>query len=144
MIKNTTVYSLLLLGLVSACSNHELDNSTLLGCWMSVEENKMECWEERGDTLVGQGLALQVNSDGQTDTTVWETFKLYTSQDVRQYEVCVEGQEAVVFSEMEPWTFVNPHHDFPKRIQYTLNKSGVLEIIVGEGESAFAWAFQKQ
>lgn len=135
--------ALALLALTSSCSNHSLNEESILGCWTSMEEKKMECWEKRGDTLYGEGLALQDMGAGVMDTVLWESFKLYTDGGVRKYVSDVQGQAPVTFTETSPWVFENPEHDFPKLLKYSLNQTGELEVTVGEGEEAFIWTFEK-
>lgn len=135
--------ALALLALTSSCSNHGLNEESILGCWTSMEEKKMECWGKRGDTLYGEGLALQDMGAGVMDTVLWETFKLYSEEGVRKYVSNVQGQDPVTFTETDPWVFENPAHDFPKRIEYKLTSSGDLAVAVGEEEQAFVWVFTK-
>lgn len=131
------------LALASSCTPNELNDQKVLGCWTSMEEKKMECWERKGDTLYGVGLALQDMGAGVMDTVLWESFKLYSNTGVRQYETNVQGQDPVTFTETSPWVFENQEHDFPKRIEYQLTSDGDLAIAVGEEEEAFVWIFKK-
>lgn len=100
----------------------------------------MECWEQRGDTLYGQGLAIQ----GHGDTLVFEELKLYSDGDVRIYSADVENNGGpVLFRETEPWVFENPEHDFPKRIAYRFIDGETIEVQVGGEGEGFTWAFQR-
>ncbi len=130
--------------LFAACSQPELTDETLLGCWENVDEKQLECWEQKGDTLVGKGLAIVTKDDGVTDTVQWEALKLYTENGVRKYQSTVRGQGPVTFTETEPWVFENPEHDFPKRLIYDMDKDGRMVITVGEGERAFTYFFVKR
>ncbi|GGH69332.1 hypothetical protein GCM10011318_10240 [Phaeocystidibacter marisrubri] len=133
--------SLLIFGALvgmAACTSED-KNTSLVGCWTRDDGKSIECWEQKGDTLEGHGLQVMHG-----DTSAFEDLKLYEREGVRVYATRVgQNAEYIEFTETEPWVFVNPEHDFPKRIEYTFGEKNDLLVRVGEGEAAFTWRFVK-
>jgi hypothetical protein len=101
------------------------DFALLEGRWSSIDTSlsQMEEWEQRNDTTFsGKGYVIE-----RGDTTFFETLEIRKVNGTWTYFARVEqqnGEEVIPFQintqNNHKVEFVNPQHDFPKKIGYEL------------------------
>jgi len=118
-------YALVVVGCNQSKGKGEFDFELLVGKWSSADTSgsQQEEWEQRNDsTFAGKGYVIEGG-----DTTFFETLEIRKLNGVWTYLARVEqqnGAEVIPFQinkqSNEKVEFVNPQHDFPKKIGYEL------------------------
>ncbi len=92
----------------------------LVGTWKNTAFNHTEIWKQEGNTLKGNGLAVEGK-----DTLFYERLEINFAANPLVYTTWVKGQNdgsGIEFKLTEAtdtsWLFENPQHDFPKKIHY--------------------------
>lgn len=105
------------------------DLKILQGKWRTIEgPDFIELWELKNENLLsGLGLSL----DGE-DTVFSESLQIYLKDEEVFYAALVEENENYVPFRLENalkdhWQFVNPDHDYPNIIEYTLLDDSTLQ-----------------
>lgn len=125
--------------LVLACNQNSTRNnfnfSRLIGSWHSVrsEASQNEEWESISDSsYIGRGYVLEAG-----DTTFFETLEIRNEAGVWTYYARVNqmnGGEVIPFKltkqSRDRVEFVNPTHDFPKKIGYELISDDELQAYI--------------
>jgi len=106
--------------------------SFLHGAWKNTAMNHTEAWVHKGNKLNGYGIAMEGN-----DTLFYEKLEISLGLNPMVYTSWVKGQNGghgIEFKLTESadtsWTFENPKHDFPKRIQYIRTGEASMEVKV--------------
>jgi len=112
-----------LVGCKQSKGTREFDFALLVGRWSSADtsSSQFEEWEQLNDsTFQGKGYVLESG-----DTTFFETLEIHKEHGVWTYFAKVDqqnGAEVVPFrigkQSNQKVEFVNPQHDFPKKIVY--------------------------
>ena len=119
----------------------------LIGTWQVEGKQNFESWKKENDTVfIGLGYKIK-----DSISTVTETLKLQVVKDNIVYTATVPNQndgEAVPFtlntSRHDLFSFENPDHDFPKKIQYQLTSEGKIMVnVLGENDKGFSFYFIK-
>lgn len=110
----------------------------LAGVWQVEGRFEFEKWEtESPDALRGEGYRQPPGGEKQ----LTETLRLVRNADGGiAYEATVPGQNdggttafALTFFTPKSWTFENPEHDFPQKIEYRFLDTAYLQVTVGGG-----------
>lgn len=156
--KKTRAYYLrtfFLLLLLSAFAGRSAAQSPLTGMqrvkgvWKQLGTQQYEIWENGPDgSLNGEGFQQVSN----TEKKVSEHMRI-TRQDDGQvvYEATVPDQNggaavqfALTFFTANSWTFENPAHDFPQKIEYWLQDDQTLRVSISGGDNeGVSWWFNK-
>lgn len=123
-------FSLVILGSCYRPSNRQAieDMRAMEGEWVTVEGTRYnEVWEVINDSLL-KGLGFSMNG---ADTAFTEQMKIYRMGDFVLFAAKVGESKDYVHFRLEEatkssWTFVNPVHDYPNVISYTLNDKSKL------------------
>lgn len=104
----------------------------LCGTWKNAVFNQSETWKHEGNTLIGNGLALETK-----DTLFYERLEINLTANPMVYTSWVKGQNDGNGIEFEltastefSWVFENPQHDFPKKIKYIRTGTSTLEVFI--------------
>ncbi len=119
----------------------------LIGTWKMEGKDNYESWKKIEDKLVGKSFKM-INGQEQVSETI---------------EISVQGHNIVytptVFDQNEglaipfilksskenKFSFENPEHDFPKKIQYKiLTKKELLVSVLGKNDKGFSYKLMKQ
>lgn len=128
-----TLPGLLLIFLVTSCyrpSHRQAfeDMKMLEGKWTSVEGVRFsESWEVINDSLL-KGVGYSMNNG---DTVFAEQLKIYRMGEFVLYAAKVGSNTDYIHFRLEEagkgnWTFVNPVHDYPNIIKYSLKNDSTL------------------
>jgi hypothetical protein len=104
------------------------DMKQLEGEWSSVEGVQFnEVWEVTHDSLI-TGMGYSMNNE---DTVFTERLKIYRTGNFVLYGAKVGDKPDYVFFRLQEagkrkWTFVNPVHDYPNIIEYTIENDTLL------------------
>jgi len=105
------------------------DLKSLEGSWSTTTGAEFnEVWSIVNDSLLmGVGFSLE-----NSDTLFTEHLKIYLSDDQVYYAAMVGSNEDYVHFKLKEsgprsWKFVNPNHDYPNIIQYTIVNDSLLE-----------------
>ena len=119
----------------------------LIDTWQVEGKQNFESWKKENDTVfIGLGYKIK-----DSISTVTETLKLQVVKDNIVYTATVPNQnegEAIPFtlntSRHDLFSFENPDHDFPKKIQYQLTSEGKIMVnVLGENDKGFSFYFIK-
>jgi len=143
-----TSFTLLLLVLsFSLCSaQSNLDQlEFLIGTWKVEGKQNYESWEKVSDIeFKGKGYRIR---DG--ITTIFETLEIKVNDNNILYIATVPDQnegKSVPFtlntSIEDLFSFENPEHDFPKKIQYRVIDAQRIKVnVLGENDKGFSFYF---
>jgi hypothetical protein len=120
----------------------------LSGCWEQRREDGRwteECWTDtRGGLMIGSGR------DGKGDAVRhWEWMRIERSSDgAVTFYGSPKGAPAVGFKATEvdakSVTFINPAHDYPQRVRYTVTDAGIeAEISLAAGSNPNPWSYRR-
>jgi len=141
--------SLLLLLLTCSCRERaSLDLEFFLGTWKREHKEQYEVWEKEGSlALKGYGFTIKEGM-----RVISETLSLRQMGDQVMYEARVPDQndgKAVQFVLQKGidslFSFENPNHDFPQKIQYKkLDKDRLKVKVLGEDDRGFSYVQVRQ
>jgi len=138
-----------LLFLVLNCSEQpSFEMDFLAGTWKVDGRDTYETWEKKGPARL-EGYGYKVHGDSQR---VFETLVIRELDGQLVYEATVPDQNegrAIGFTlnpaHKEIYSFENPDHDFPKKIQYKLlAPDTVLVSVLGENDRGFQLTLIRQ
>jgi len=151
--KKTTVKILLLLCLAAALAStlHAQQGpwdglQQLAGIWKNQGKASFEKWEIAGPTaMLGEGY--RQTADGEKRITEYlRIVRLADGSIVYQATVPSQNDSAtidfqLVFFTADSWTFENPKHDFPQKIEYWFQDAQILRVTVsgGDGNPFVIW-----
>lgn len=120
----------------------------LLGTWKIGQKEQYESWEfdAENESFIGQGYTLS-----QGNKHIQETLRIERKDDKVIYTATVIGQnngQGIKFTEatssLNGFTFKNPNHDYPKKIEYQLESSKLKAIVTGDNGKGFEMEMTKQ
>ncbi|MCF7560531.1 DUF6265 family protein [Sabulilitoribacter multivorans] len=140
---------LLILATNSGCSQnaslHEVE--FLIGTWKIENKESYESWEKKDDKLVGHSYKLKngekvISED--IDIKIIENQIIYTPTVFNQNQGKGIPFKLKTF-ENNLFSFENPEHDFPKKVQYkVLSDSELYVSVLGENDKGFSYKLIKQ
>ncbi len=115
----------------------------LLGTWKIENKDTYESWEDSG-AAVFEGKTFKLSTEG---IKVLETLTLMVNKGAIVYLATVPDQnegQTIPFTlnakNTDYYSFENPDHDFPKKIQYGIISSDTLSVrVLGEREEGFSY-----
>jgi hypothetical protein len=119
------------------------------GKWRTVSKKDQfseEIWTVASDGKLN-GIGCFVKKG---DTLFKESMTIFVQEDKWFYRAEPQGQTATLFSLDEHstthWVFINPDHDYPQRIEYTLVDDEHLKATVSlmNGKRASTWDYVRQ
>ncbi len=135
--------------LITSCAEQPMDQfDFLLGTWKVEGKDQYEAWvKESQIEFSGHAYA---NMDRQI--RILESITIKQTNDQIMYEATVpdqnEGQTIpfILNEEVKPcFSFENPGHDFPKKIQYCIISESVLDIrVLGEEGEGYSYTLLRQ
>ena len=119
----------------------------LAGTWQIEGKDTFEKWALKDGQLHGYSYTLK---EGKEYTS--ETLVIRDDNGSIVYEATVMNQndgKAIPFilktADKDTYSFENPEHDFPKKIQYIkVNNAKLLVHVLGEGDKGFSYYLLKQ
>lgn len=142
----TFVISILLIFIISCTNENNHNFDWLLGKWsrQNDEDNNRtyEIWEKKSkNEYLGIGYTLQEN-----DTIFKEDIRLFKLNNNWFYEVTRVNPGSTLFkvSNFNQSSFVceNQENDFPKKIEYSLNKN-IIKATISNSEISIDFIFNK-
>lgn len=139
---------LALFSIHSFSQNVSLQNlEFLIGTWKVEGKESYESWKKKGDKLFGQAYKIK---EGQK--IVSENIELKTIENEIIYTPTVFDQNEgkgipfkLISSENDLFSFENPQHDFPKKVQYRILNDHELHVsVLGENDEGFSFKMKKQ
>lgn len=139
---------LLLTSLYSCAQQKEIDKvDFLIGTWQVEGKQTFESWKKIGEELEGESYKMQ---EGQK--RISETLEIKTEEGKIIYTATVLNQnqgKGISFT-LEPikeqlYSFENPNHDFPNKIQYKILSKTELQVnVLGRDGKGFSYKMKKQ
>ncbi|WP_321306943.1 DUF6265 family protein [Marinifilum fragile] len=138
-------YLILILFSIStySCSSQDIQFLYFLeGNWQVEGKQQFEKWEVKGNELIGMGYQL---IDGKMKVLENVAIKPIEGKLVYQATVFNQNQGATIFfplneSISDYYSFENPKHDFPKKIQYfKLRENRVKVNVLGDNDEGFSF-----
>ena len=120
----------------------------LLGTWKIENRDTFESWKDSGSaTFTGESYKILDNHK-----KVLETLTLIVDKGAIVYLATVPNQnegQTIPFTlntlNKDCYSFENPEHDFPKKIQYGVLSADTLSVnIIGEGGQGFSYRLIRQ
>ncbi len=144
----TLVGFLLILLLLSCSDSPSFKMDFLAGTWKVDGRDTYEEWKKTGPKRL-EGYGYKVQGDSQR---VFETLVIREVDGQLVYEATVPDQNegrTIGFTlnpaHKEIYSFENPDHDFPKKIQYKLLAQDTLLVtVLGENDSGFRLTLVRQ
>jgi len=140
---------LILFMVTNACSQQANLNQVkfLIGTWKMEGKESYENWEKSENILVGKSFKIK---DGQKKVS--ETLEIiiqnnqiiyvptvFNQNDGKSIPFVLESNKENLFS------FENPKHDFPKKIQYKIVNDNELYVsVLGDNDQGFSYKLIKQ
>ncbi|RKE04207.1 DUF6265 family protein [Marinifilum flexuosum] len=126
-----------------SCSTQDIQALHFLeGTWQVEGKQQFEKWEIKGNELIGTGYKLK---DGKHKILEHLAIKLIKGKMVYQASVLNQNQGATIYfplneSISDYYSFENPKHDFPKKIQYfKLREKRVKVNVLGDNDEGFSF-----
>jgi hypothetical protein len=143
------ILSVLILFLITSCAdNHAPELDFIVGTWKRESKAQYEVWQQKSPTeLTGFSYRLINNEKRITETLA---IKNTNRQFVYEAKVPAQNEGKVIRFIFNPavdsvWSFENPTHDFPKKIQYQKLNANQLKVIVsGDQNSGFSYIQTRQ
>jgi hypothetical protein len=138
-------YLILILFSIStySCSTQDIQSFHFLeGNWQVEGKQQFEKWEVKGNELIGIGYQLV---DGKQKVLERLAIKTIDGKVVYQATVFNQNQGATISfplneSISDYYSFENPKHDFPKKIQYfKLRENRVKVNVLGDNDEGFSF-----
>ena len=119
----------------------------LIGTWKMEGKDNFEIWIKPNDKLIGKSYKMIKGQEQVSETIeimVQESHIVYTPTVFDQNEA--KGIPFVLkLSKEKNYSFENPNHDFPKKIQYKiLNKNKLLVSVLGQDDKGFSYKLIRQ
>lgn len=140
---------LLLLNVYSACSqdNDLRQVEFLIGTWKMEGKESYESWHKRGDILTGVSYKIE-----NRQKILSEKIEIKVEKGQIIYAPTVFDQndgKAIPFKlapvEQNLFSFENPGHDFPKKIQYHIVNDHELYVsVLGDRDEGFSYKLTRQ
>ena len=133
----------------SLMANHNIkDLHFLAGTWKVEKKETYETWKLNKDNLL-EGSSYKIKTGNKQ---VEEELSIKMSAEKIIYTARVLNQNNaqpiafVLNKEVQgKFSFENPNHDFPKKIQYTkLNDTTLFVAVLGDGDKGFSYRMFKQ
>lgn len=143
-----TTTLVLLLAFFCSCSTAKLSQlNDLVGTWKVADKEQYEVWEKGPGVFTGYAYRIK---DGRKERSETLSIKKIGKQLI--YAATVPDQNdgrTILFTLNEDikdyWSFENPNHDFPKRIQYKkLNPTKIQVTVLGDNGRGFSYVQTKQ
>ena len=135
--------------LILSCADHGLNNMDfLIGTWKIEDRNQYETWTKvRKDELIGYSYKIDENQK-----KILETIAIKMIDNQMIYEATVPDQnegrtiQFLLNTEIKSvYSFENPNHDFPKKIQYKkVSKNEIMIRVSGDDGKGFSYKMIKQ
>jgi hypothetical protein len=143
-----SIISLLTLLLVSSAMPNLKDLHFLAGTWKVEKKETYESWKLDKDNLL-EGSSYKIKGgnkqiDEQLHIKMSAEKIVYTAKVLNQNNA--QPIDFVLNKEVkDKFSFENPKHDFPKKIQYTkLNDTTLFVAVLGDGDKGFSYKMFKQ
>lgn len=140
---------LLVLISFSACSqNTDLKQvEFLIGTWKIEGKENYESWEKKENILKGSSYKIENEKkviSEKIEMRVVENHIIYTPTVLNQNNGKGIPFKLISF-EQKLFSFENPEHDFPKKIQYQILSENELYVsVLGENDKGFSYKLIKQ
>lgn len=145
-----SIISLVTLVVVSSLMpSHSIkDLHFLAGTWKVEKKENYEAWKLNKDNLL-EGSSYKIKAgnkqiDEQLTIKISDEKIVYTAKVLNQNNA--QPIDFVLNKEVkDKFSFENPKHDFPKKIQYTkLNDTTIFVAVLGNGDKGFSYKMFKQ
>lgn len=130
-----------------SCSQHKNQKLSFLeGTWKVENKQQFEQWERVEDGLKGKGYKLV---DGKEQTLETLVIKEINGRIVYQATVINQNNGATISFPLNEkisdyYSFENPEHDFPKKIQYFKLEENKLKVsVLGENGKGFTFIMDR-
>ncbi|MDX1591734.1 MAG: DUF6265 family protein [Balneolaceae bacterium] len=132
-----------------SCSENEIDDfDFLIGTWKVENQNLYETWNRVDENeLRGRGYRIVENQEVTFETLA---IKLIDNQVVYEATVPEQNEGATIRFLLNPeiearYSFENPDHDFPKKIQYLkISDNEIMVSVMGDEGEGFELKMIKQ
>jgi hypothetical protein len=119
----------------------------LIGTWKTEDKESFEKWSKQDTKFIGKSFKL-INGQER----VSETLEIKRQGEYLVYTATVFDQndaKGIPFilksTEDKKYSFENPNHDFPKKIQYKIvNPNKLLISVLGAGDKGFSFYLNRQ
>ena len=115
------------------------------GKWQLENSNTYEEWYVHNNSLTGQVIKIE-----NTDTLIVEKLRIFSEGNEMYYEATVPSQnqgKAIRFKltkqNNNSFTFENPNHDFPQKIEYRFKNKTTLNAIISGGSKRVSFNYNK-
>ncbi|MDT7831657.1 DUF6265 family protein [Flavobacteriaceae bacterium S356] len=137
--------AILLLSFCNTSQTQKVD--FLVGTWKIEGKETYEAWAIENDKLVGESFKKRGEQK-----YVTETLEIKKEGGKWVYIATVKNQnngQGIPFTLQEVkddlYSFENPAHDFPKKIQYKILTKNSLQVsVLGAGDKGFSYKMEKQ
>jgi hypothetical protein len=137
--------AILLLSFCNTSQTQKVD--FLVGIWKVEGKETYEAWTIENDKLLGESFKKRGEQK-----YVTETLEIKKEGGKWVYIVTVKNQnngKGIPFTLQEVkddlYSFENPAHDFPKKIQYKILTKNSLQVsVLGAGDKGFSYKMEKQ
>ena len=145
---NLIIVLLVLTPYTGCCQNADLQQvEFLIGTWKIEGKDSYEFWEKKKDRLTGQSYKIK---NGQK--VISENIELKMMENQIIYTPTVLDQndgKGIPFKlklfQHNLFSFENPDHDFPKKIQYKILGNNELYVsVLGENDKGFSYKLVRQ
>ena len=130
-----------------SCSNQDIKQLYFLeGNWQVEDKQQFEKWEKKGNDLIGVGYKL---IDGEEQVLENLAIRVIDGQVVYQATVANQNDGSTISFQLNDsisdfFSFENPEHDFPKKIQYFKLDGSKLKVnVIGEDEKGFTFIMNR-
>ena len=119
----------------------------LIGTWKMEGKDNYEKWIKLNDELIGKSFKMIKGQEQVSETIeimIQGTHIVYTPTVFDQNDA--KGIPFILkLTKEKNYSFENPDHDFPKKIQYKiLNKNKLLVSVLGEDDKGFSYKLIRQ
>ena len=133
---------------VSCAQQNQLQQLDFLtGTWKIEGRESYESWKKEGDRLIGEAYQTK---EGQKKISETLEIKIDTGRVIYTATVLNQNQgKGIPFTlnpaEKELYSFENPEHDFPNKIQYKVVTDKELKVsVLGKDGKGFSYTMRKQ
>ena len=142
-------FALLLFISLHSCAQQKEINKVdfLIGTWQVEGKQTFESWKKVGEKLEGESYKMQ---EGQKRVSETLEIKAEVGKVIYTATVFNQNQGKGVSFTLEPikeqlYSFENPEHDFPNKIQYKILSKTELQVnVLGKDGKGFSYKMIKQ